>query len=47
MQKTEIYAIEAFQKVYRSGMSKEALLNGEFREEERQILIAGSYEIIE
>lgn len=46
MQKTEIYAIEAFQKVYHSGMSKEELLNGEFKDEERQILIAGSDEEI-
>ena len=46
MQKTEIYAIEAFQKVYRSGMSKEELLNGEFKDEERQILIAGNDEEI-
>ena len=44
VQKTEIYAIEAFQKVYRSGMSKEELLNGEFENDLRQVLFAGSDE---
>ena len=46
MEKIEIYAIEAFQKIYHSGMSKEELLNGEFENDLRQVLFAGSDEEI-
>ena len=46
VEKTEIYAIEAFKKVYHSGMSKEDLINGDFKDEERQILFAESDEEI-
>ena len=44
MQKTEIYAIEEFKKIFRSGMSKEDLINGEFENDLRQVLFAGSDE---
>ena len=44
MQKTEINAIEEFRKIFHSGMSKEDLINGEFENDLRQVLFAGSDE---
>ena len=44
MQKTEIYAIEEFKKIFYHGMSKEDLINGEFENDLRQVLFAGSDE---
>ena len=47
VQKIEIYAIEEFKKIFYHGMSKEDLINGEFENDLRQVLFAGSDEEIQ